>query len=167
MSTTSKQRYRPALTPEEIAFLAKKLKLLYIESFTASLNESGDAAHAEVAQAEQLLLSLMNKFAALDAKITHSVVAPAYSTKEPAPSLLEDLGEPAPVDLSLLTPAQRRLVAYEKYVVDVTPCNAQELEDALEHKFQVGLMKPEEAKAYEAKVWASTERELAKHREDT
>lgn len=141
-----RQRYRPTLTREEIAFLFRHLKESYIESFKEQKEDSPKERHEEA-----MLLSLTKKFAALHAKIKYEVAAPAYTLSPPALNLLERLGELPPA--TEVTPTTKRRIAYEKFVQVPLSCTTTEIDDAQEYRFQHGLMKPEEAKNYSTAMW--------------
>jgi len=150
MSTLTRTKYRPVLTPDEVSYLSRILKKAYVDNLTQ------DSAKGFSTEEEDYCMSLMNKFSALDSKIRNNVASPAYTSKEHSPQeeLLVDLGgEVKYLTSSYANPGDRREAAYKKYCFEPELCTAIELADAMEHRFNNDLMSPEEATAYEARMW--------------
>ena len=160
----TKAKYRPPLTASEVKVLDVILKRAYITNLSAppyhpdfptDPSRGFDKVH------EDYCLQLMNKFSALRAKIDHGVANPAYTSNATTRSenQLLELGGEIEIPLtqgagsSQLAPGERRALAYDKYLLEPISCTAAEIADALEHKFNYGLMSAEEAASYEAKVW--------------
>jgi hypothetical protein len=154
----AKAKHRPALTDDEIKYTASLLKKSYIDNLTKppyhpdfpNDNACGyDKVH------EDYCLQLMQKFGALAAKITHGVANPAYTSKDKTSKqqVLEDLGGSFEVPTAYESIGARRLAHYTKFNLTPEDCTFKEIADAMEYRFQNGLMSNAEADAYEAKQW--------------
>jgi hypothetical protein len=155
-------KHRPVLTDTEVEYLSRLLKRSYIDNLTKPPyhpDHPQDPARSYNKVHEDYCLSLMNKFSALAAKIANGIASPAYTSKEHSPQeeVLLDLGGTPPVPAystgTYANPGERRLAAYNRYMQSASSCNALELADAMEHRFNNDLMSIEEATAYEARMW--------------
>ena len=151
--TTSKHRYRPALTADEIRVLDSILKDRY-------LLESGmEVVTTKLTTADYVILTqLQAKVTTLQAKVANNALQAAYVTKKhhiPEIATLESLGASEDMIATVTggeTKEQYWETCYAKFVYNPQACTIPEIEAAHEHMYLNGLMTSDEVTAFEERT---------------
>ena len=151
--TTSKHRYRPALTADEIRVLDSILKARY-------LLESGmEVVTTKLTTADYVILTqLQAKVTTLQAKVANNALQAAYVTKKhhiPEIATLESLGASEDM-IAIATGGETKEAywkrSYLKYSVSADICTVPEIEAAHEHMYLNDMMTPEQVARHEKKA---------------
>ncbi len=158
--TTTKHKYRPAFSAEEVEALATILLEAYLTDLKKPPyldTKPSDSTRAYSPKMQLLHYSLVGKINLLRAKIANSAITPAYTTEPHSKDrigMLESLGMPEEEIAIAVGGKTKEAIwkrCYEKFIDNPASCTVPEIEAAHEHMYLHNLMTSEEVAAFEAR----------------
>lgn len=163
---TTKHKYRPVFSEEEVETLATILLEAYLADTKKppyNPNYPADSRRAFSPEVKLIHHALIGKINTLRTKIANNAINPAYVTtkhSDPKIAQLESLGVSAD-DIAIASGTETKEQywerCYKKFKVSADLCTVPEIEAAMEHMYLNDLMTSDQVASHEAKTFGASE----------